>query len=51
MSRLMSSMPRRNVWKQVKRTIGGPDGLSHYLHHAAETLRSTDEQLADQIGS
>ncbi|GAB3566699.1 hypothetical protein GCM10027405_26130 [Arthrobacter alkaliphilus] len=34
----------------AQQTIGGLEGLSHYLHHAAETLRSTDEQLAGQIG-
>ncbi|WP_285728234.1 WXG100 family type VII secretion target [Psychromicrobium xiongbiense] len=34
----------------AQQAVSGLDGLSHYLHHAADTLRSTDEQLATQLG-
>jgi WXG100 family type VII secretion target len=34
----------------AQQAVSGLEGLSGYLRHAAETLRSTDQQLASQLG-
>lgn len=40
----------QNFTQGAQQAVSGLEGLSNYLRQAAEAMRSTDEQLASQLG-